>query len=67
MAVAEPEYSKQRIALLKAEHSALDVRVNRLLKSQVFEDKQLRSLKSRKLYLKDQMQSLERNLATQPA
>jgi hypothetical protein len=63
MAVAEPEYSKQRIAVLKAEHNALDVYVNRLLRSQIFEDKQLRSLKRRKLYLKDRMQSLERNLA----
>lgn len=59
---AEVEVLKQRIDQLHLEHRDLDDVISRLSQSAVQDQLQLQRLKKRKLYLKDQIALLERQL-----
>lgn len=53
---------RERLAELRVEHRDLDVAINRLAESAPRDELRLRRLKKRKLLLKDQIASLERQL-----
>lgn len=53
---------KSRIEQLWVEHRDLDDVINRLTQTQLHDQLQLQRLKKRKLYLKDQISALERQL-----
>jgi hypothetical protein len=59
---AEVDVLKQRIDQLHLEHRDLDDVICRLAQSTVQDQLQLQRLKKRKLYLKDQIALLERQL-----
>ena len=59
---AEVDVLKQRIDQLHLEHRDLDDVICRLAQSAVQDQLQLQRLKKRKLYLKDQISLLERQL-----
>ncbi|MCW5603321.1 MAG: YdcH family protein [Burkholderiales bacterium] len=59
---ADVEILKQRINQLHIEHRDLDDVISRLSQSQAQDQLQLQRLKKRKLYLKDQISMLERQL-----
>lgn len=59
---AEVDVLKQRIDQLHLEHRDLDDVICRLAQSSVQDQLQLQRLKKRKLYLKDQIALLERQL-----
>lgn len=59
---AEVEVLKQRIDQLHVEHRDLDDVIDRLAQSPNQDQLQLQRLKKRKLYLKDQIALLERQL-----
>lgn len=59
---AEVESLKHRIDELHLEHRDLDQVINRLVDSPTQDRLQLQRLKKRKLYLKDQIATLERQL-----
>ncbi|MGE5523698.1 MAG: YdcH family protein [Rhodospirillaceae bacterium] len=59
---AEVDVLKQRIDQLHLEHRDLDDVISRLAQSAVQDQLQLQRLKKRKLYLKDQIALLERQL-----
>ena len=59
---AEVDVLKQRINQLHLEHRDLDDVISRLAQSAVQDQLQLQRLKKRKLYLKDQIAVLERQL-----
>lgn len=59
---AEVESLKHRIDELHLEHRDLDEVINRLIDSPTQDRLQLQRLKKRKLYLKDQITTLERQL-----
>lgn len=59
---AEVDVLKQRIDQLHLEHRDLDDVISRLAQSAVQDQLQLQRLKKRKLYLKDQITLLERQL-----
>lgn len=59
---AEVETLKHRIDELHLEHRDLDEVINRLIDSPTQDRLQLQRLKKRKLYLKDQITTLERQL-----
>lgn len=58
----EVESLKHRINELHLEHRDLDEVINRLAQSPMQDRLQLQRLKKRKLYLKDQISTLERQL-----
>jgi len=59
---ADVEVLRQRIDQLHLEHRDLDDVIDRLAESAVQDQIQLQRLKKRKLYLKDQIAQLERQL-----
>lgn len=59
---ADVEVLRQRIDQLHLEHRDLDDVIDRLANSAVQDQLQLQRLKKRKLYLKDQIAILERQL-----
>jgi hypothetical protein len=59
---AEVDVLKQRINQLHIEHRDLDDVISRLAQNAVQDQLQLQRLKKRKLYLKDQITLLERQL-----
>jgi len=59
---ADVEVLRQRIDQLHLEHRDLDDVIDRLAESAVQDQLQLQRLKKRKLYLKDQIAQLERQL-----
>jgi hypothetical protein len=62
MMIADVEVLKQRIHQLHVEHRDLDDVISRLSISPAQDQIQLQRLKKRKLYLKDQIAMLERQL-----
>lgn len=58
----EIEQIKDRIAELKLEHSDLDQLIDRLTRDKTIEELQVKRLKKRKLYVKDQISNLENEL-----
>lgn len=62
MITEDVEVLKQRINQLHTEHRDLDDVISRLSQSQAQDQLQLQRLKKRKLYLKDQISLLERQL-----
>lgn len=62
MMIADVEVLKQRINQLHVEHRDLDDVISRLSISPAQDQIQLQRLKKRKLYLKDQIAMLERQL-----
>jgi hypothetical protein len=60
--VADGEALRQRITQLHLEHRDLDDVISRLSQHAVQDQLQLQRLKKRKLYLKDQISQLERQL-----
>ena len=62
IATADGEVLRQRIDQLHLEHRDLDDVIARLSQSAVQDQLQLQRLKKRKLYLKDQIAHLERQL-----
>ena len=62
MITAEVEALKQRINQLHIEHRDLDDVISRLSHSPAQDQLQLQRLKKRKLYLKDQIAMMERQL-----
>lgn len=62
MHVADGEVLRQRIDQLHLEHRDLDDVIARLSQNAVQDQLQLQRLKKRKLYLKDQISQLERQL-----
>ena len=60
--VADGEVLRQRINQLHLEHRDLDDVISRLSQHAVQDQLQLQRLKKRKLYLKDQISQLERQL-----
>lgn len=62
MMLADVEVLKQRINQLHVEHRDLDDVISRLSVSPAQDQIQLQRLKKRKLYLKDQIAMLERQL-----
>lgn len=60
--VADGEVLRQRITQLHLEHRDLDDVISRLSQHAVQDQLQLQRLKKRKLYLKDQISQLERQL-----
>jgi hypothetical protein len=62
MQTADGEVLRQRIDQLHLEHRDLDDVIARLSQSAVQDQLQLQRLKKRKLYLKDQIAQLERQL-----
>ena len=53
---------RNRLAEMKLEHSDLDQLIDRLTRDATVEQLQLKRLKKRKLYLKDQISNLENEL-----
>lgn len=53
---------RNRLAEIKLEHSDLDQIIERLTRDTTVEDLQVKRLKKRKLYLKDQIANLENEL-----
>ena len=53
---------RNRLAEMKLEHSDLDQLIDRLARDATVEQLQLKRLKKRKLYLKDQISNLENEL-----
>jgi hypothetical protein len=62
MTDAEIEALREKISALRTEHHDLDAAITRMEESRIFEDEQLHRLKKKKLYLKDQIATLERRL-----
>ena len=62
MITADVEALKQRINQLHIEHRDLDDVISRLSQSPAQDQLQLQRLKKRKLYLKDQIAMMERQL-----
>ncbi|MBM3358104.1 MAG: DUF465 domain-containing protein [Betaproteobacteria bacterium] len=62
MYTADVETLKQKINQLQTEHRDLDDVISRLSQSSAQDQIQLQRLKKRKLYLKDQITILERQL-----
>jgi len=62
MMFTDVEALKQRISQLHIEHRDLDDVISRLSQSPAQDQLQLQRLKKRKLYLKDQIAMLERQL-----
>lgn len=62
MITADVEALKQRINQLHIEHRDLDDVISRLSQSPAQDQLQLQRLKKRKLYLKDQITMMERQL-----
>ena len=62
IATADGEVLRQRIDQLHLEHRDLDDVISRLSQNAVQDQLQLQRLKKRKLYLKDQIAHLERQL-----
>ncbi|MBI4194823.1 MAG: YdcH family protein [Betaproteobacteria bacterium] len=62
MVITDVETVKQRINQLHVEHRDLDDVISRLSQSPAQDQLQLQRLKKRKLYLKDQITMLERQL-----
>ncbi|HSF49050.1 MAG TPA: YdcH family protein [Burkholderiales bacterium] len=58
----QTELLRHKITDLQVEHDDLDDVIARLEETSVFDDLQLRRLKKRKLYLKDHIAYLERQL-----
>lgn len=59
----DPETYRQRAEALRIEHRDLDEVIDRLMKDPNFDEDQVKRLKKRKLYLKDQITMLEGRLA----
>ena len=66
MTDAEIEALRERISSLRTEHHDLDAAISRMEESRIFEDEQLHRLKKKKLFLKDQIVSLEHKLDGEP-
>lgn len=62
MMIADADALKDRISQLHIEHRDLDDVISRLSQSAAQDQLQLQRLKKRKLYLKDQIAMLERQL-----
>jgi len=62
MITADAEGIKQRLNQLNIEHRDLDDVISQLSRSTAQDQLQLQRLKKRKLYLKDQISTLERQL-----
>lgn len=62
MITADAEGIKQRLNQLNIEHRDLDEVISQLSRSTAQDQLQLQRLKKRKLYLKDQISTLERQL-----
>lgn len=62
MITADDEGIKQRLNQLNIEHRDLDDVISQLSRSTAQDQLQLQRLKKRKLYLKDQISTLERQL-----
>lgn len=62
MVTADADALKDRISQLHTEHRDLDDVISRLSQSTAQDQLQLQRLKKRKLYLKDQIAMLERQL-----
>lgn len=62
MITADAEGIKQRLNQLNIEHRDLDDVISQLSRSNAQDQLQLQRLKKRKLYLKDQISTLERQL-----
>jgi hypothetical protein len=62
MVIADVETLRQRIHQLQIEHRDLDDVISKLSQSPAQDQLQLQRLKKRKLYLKDQIAMLERQL-----
>jgi hypothetical protein len=60
---AETQSVRERIVAMRMEHDDLDAVIARLCESQVYSDEQIHRLKKKKLYLKDQVEALERRLS----
>lgn len=58
----EIELVRTRLAEMKLEHSDLDQLIDRLTRDATIEELQVKRLKKRKLYLKDQIADLENEL-----
>ena len=58
----EIELVKDRLVELKLEHSDLDQLIGRLTQDKTVEELQVKRLKKRKLYVKDQIADLENEL-----
>lgn len=63
MTEAETQSVRERIVAMRMEHDDLDAVIARLCESQVYSDEQIHRLKKKKLYLKDQVEALERRLS----
>jgi hypothetical protein len=60
----ETQSVRERIVAMRMEHDDLDAVIARLCETQVYSDEQIHRLKKKKLYLKDQVEALERRLST---
>ena len=58
----EIELIRHRLAEIKLEHSDLDQIIDRLTRDTTVEELQVKRLKKRKLYLKDQIANMENEL-----
>jgi hypothetical protein len=61
---AETQSVRERIVAMRMEHDDLDAVIARLCETQVYSDEQIHRLKKKKLFLKDQVEALERRLST---
>lgn len=64
MTEAETQSVRERIVAMRMEHDDLDAVIARLCETQVYSDEQIHRLKKKKLFLKDQVEALERRLST---